>query len=300
MSIDPPLFRTTIKSMIILTNFSLVHATNLKKPLRTNEIYFKIYLILKLILLILVIWAYSRILFVHYKVWPTIVANVVRQLNFGMMHYCYVCIWIHSLKKNSKYNELIETLKEFDENIKLENTYYRTTRRQIYLFIVFIITTYICIAIERTFSIMKSSKYFYYPYEFYIVYCIPLFAIAVNLLNFLVFVTIVKVRLEYIKENLKMTITLNLLRNMCSLHMKLNDIVLLTNEVFGVNLIAIMAVFFVQFLSGSYTIVFSFLMSTGISDMLQLLLTSAVFNCPYLFLLWWICYCSRRTVQEVI
>lgn len=289
--------------MIILTNCSLQQATNLKTFIKHNKIYLKIHTLLKLILLSIILWFYLKILLIHYNVWPTTVSNVVRELNYGMIMICFICINVHSLRKNCKYNELIDRFEELDISIKLPKMYYNITKRQIKYFFVFLISTYALLAFEKILNEMNTLRYFYYPVDFYVVFCIPLFPSAINLLNFLVFVTMIKVRLEYINETLRIKsqnqVDLKTLRDMCALHMKLNELTMLINDVFGISLVASVGLFFVVFLSGGYTIIFAFKTYDVNGDMYQMLLTSVVYNYPYLFLFWWICYCCRRTNQEV-
>ncbi|XP_065162094.1 putative gustatory receptor 2a [Atheta coriaria] len=123
----------------------------------------------------------------------------------------------------------------------------------------------------------------------------------------MVFVSMIQVRLEYISEKLRLikwnnefnsNLTLTFLRDMCVLHMKLNDITLLINEVFGISIMANVAMYFVQFVCGGYTMVFAFKSITDTTEMYQLCLTSIIYNYPYLPLFFWICYCCRCTIQE--
>lgn len=302
-------FRSSIKPLIILTNCSLLQATYLKTSLKNNEKYYKIYIVLKILVLIFVLFFYSRILFVLNIPRPSIIANNVRQLNFCMITMTYLCIFINNVRKNTRYNELIETFENFDKILNLPKIYYNKTVKQIQFFIAYITSTYILIAIEKSSNSFYYSNIFYYPYEFYIVYCVPLFPSSVSMLNFLVFVSMIQVRLGYINEKLKINsencelnnnLTLKLLRDMCALHMKLNDIALLINDVFGISIVVTVGMYFMQLMIGGYTIVMTINSDMAASDMYRLSAASILYNYPYITLLFWICYCCRCTVRQVI
>lgn len=303
------LFRKSIKPIIILSNFSLLNASYLNKSLQYNEKSYKIFIFLKVLIIILVLWAYGKILIFQSLQWPSSVANIIGQCNFAMITISYLFISVQNLQKNSKYNMLIETFEKLDKKMNLPKRYYNVTQRQIKYFIVYLISSYIFIIVEKLFNGLDQSKYFYYPLEFYVVFCIPLFPSSVCMLNAMVFVSMIQVRLEYISEKLRLikwnnefnsNLTLTFLRDMCVLHMKLNDITLLINEVFGISIMANVAMYFVQFVCGGYTMVFAFKSITDTTEMYQLCLTSIIYNYPYLPLFFWICYCCRCTIQEVI
>lgn len=305
----PSQVRKCIKPMIILTNCSLLQATYLKERLQKSDNYYKIYVILKCLLLILIISTYLQILLIQEVANSSAVGSVVRQVSFGMIMTNYLCMFFHSLRKNFKYNELIDKFVEFDKLISFEIKDYDVTTKQIYYYIAFLLTCFVCIVCEKLFNGLYNSKYFHYPYVYYIVSCNALFSSSVNLLNFLVFVNMVQMRLKYINEKLRVykrknefnnSLKLKILRDLCEFHMKLNDIALLVNDVFGISLLTTIALYFMHFISGSHTLIFVFKIPIATNEMYQLLITCMVYNYPYIVQFVWICYGCRHAAQEVL
>lgn len=296
----------TLKPLLFLSKFTLFFYVHPSKQQNSIFSYFKVFLFLKLLLFLLFTHCYLKILLIFF-IWPSTDINLIHNINILLSSVYITTTLITSTKNNSLFNQLLLKTSQLDKELKLPLNFNKKLSYRIYISFVVIILAHTWVITETAYNYKPTKNAaLNYPWEIVVEGVIALTIENVNVAVIITMVKMIHYRFEYINNELSSIskeindeIILGKLRWLRPLHMKVGELVDLFNNVFEVNLLAMNAMFFTQFVLNAFFLIIS--IERGIGNKLIIYLSiKGVYFLGYVSYMLIVCHVCHQTELEVI
>lgn len=292
----------TWQPLLILTKYTLFFKYH-NKP---STVSFKIYLFLKLLFLIFYLFCSLKTLFLFF-VWPSRDLNITKKINFLVTSFYIITTIVTTTINNSTFNKLLQNTSKLDRQLKLPLKYNQKLRLWIYASFGIIFLEFLTMTTENLINFFGIEQIaLYYPWEMIIQRYITLTIENINVAVIVIIVKMIHFRFEYINVELNTLsneinteVTLTKLRCLRPLHKRVEELIEMCNEIFGISLLAMHAMLFTQFILIMYLWIVMATERAYVTSFLFYLSLKGVYFIGYVIFLWILCHVCSGVEQEV-
>lgn len=293
----------TLQPLLIVTKYTLFFFKHHKEP---STVSYKIYLSLKLLFLVFYLHCCLKVLFIFF-IWPSADLNITNNINFVVTSFYVITNIATTTTNNSTFNKLLGKTSKLDPQLKLPLKYNQKLRLWIYASFVIIFLELLAMTTENlvNYSEMKRVA-INYPWEIIFHQYVTLTIENINVTVIVIIVKMIHFRFEYINaeintlsNEINTEVTLTKLRCLRPLHKRVEELIEMFNEIFGISLLAMNTMFFTQFVLSLYILI---VISTdrGFSGSLLFYLSiKCIYFIGYVAFMWIVCHVWDGAEKEV-
>lgn len=290
-----------LQPLLILGKYTLLFYKTSSESLTVTFYFFSF---LKLIVFTLFAYSYLKVLFIFF-IWPLNSSTLATQITLLTTTVYVIVTFIISTKNNIKFNKLLKKTSKLDKKLKLSSKYHKQLRVWIIKSFIVMILVYGTLMFDKIMSTKPKMRYaLNYPAETVVQGVISIIVENTNVIVVVVLVKMIHIRLVQINQQLlsiskeiNRDVILVKLRWLRPLHMRVTELIQMFNDIFGVNLLAMNAMFFAQFVLLGSTLIDYFGKTVFPIGFIVIKLAYLVLFSGYV---WIICHVCHQTEQEVI
>lgn len=257
--------------------------------------------------IIAILWIAGYIFwtFTNFFMWESGIVNLISQINVLSLFLAGLALWISGYKHNNRISLIWKHLSHIDRELRLQHS---QTNTKVYIFgsVIFWMTLTTCSLINLVNTATTHANKSMFQYGFYVTYFTPGCALYSLFILFVNIAEVVRRRFKCIVEDInKIKGEINdvkLKRQLILLqiaHLEVCNVVHIINTTFGISVLAVIGVTFIQLLTSLYMFAFS-LKCLGIQFLFQDGIIHILFLIPSTSIIGYISYICEITTNMVI